>query len=150
MSNDMVPGPAIMGRANGVSETSDRVLISSCTDSLLIPLDLAKAPVNKENPEKIIINPPEIFKEFRVMPKNIKMNLPAKKDINNITRTLKEAQKAILFLSRVVCSCVNPTKIGTVPKGFITEIKAPQITKIKSILILNHFSNKTYKRKMQS
>ena len=60
--------------------------MSSCTESLLIPLDLAKAPVNKEKPEKVIINPPAIFNEFKVIPKNIKINLPAKKEINNIPK----------------------------------------------------------------
>ena len=65
ISNDMAPGPAIIGRANGVNEISDRVLISSCTESLLIPLDLAKAPVNNEKPEKVMINPPAIFNESR-------------------------------------------------------------------------------------
>ena len=49
INNEIVPGPAIIGRANGVNEISDLVLISSCTEVLLIPLDLAKAPVNKEN-----------------------------------------------------------------------------------------------------
>jgi hypothetical protein len=70
------------------------------------------------------------------------MNLPAKKEINNMTKTLKEAQKAILFLSSLVCSFVSPTKIGTVPKGFITEINAPQMTKNKSILMINYFQAK--------
>lgn len=124
--------------------------MSSCTESLLIPLDLAKAPVNKEKPEKVIINPPAIFNEFKVMSKNIKINLPAKKEIINITKTLKEAQKAILFLSSVVCSCVKPTKMGTVPKGFITEINAPQMTKNKSILMPNYFSSKTAKTKYKA
>ena len=54
INNEIVPGPAIIGRANGVSEISDLVIISSLTEALLIPLDLAKAPVNKENPEKQI------------------------------------------------------------------------------------------------
>ena len=146
----MVPGPEIIGSANGVNEISERVLMSSCTESLLIPLDLAKAPVNNEKPEKVMINPPAIFNEFKVIPKNIKINLPAKKEINNITKTLKEAQKAILFLSGIVCSCVNPTKMGTVPKGFITEINAPQMTKNKSILIPNYFSSKAAKNKVQN
>ena len=142
INNEIVPGPAIIGRANGVREISDLVIISSFTEALPIPLDLAKAPVNKENPEKVIINPPAIFNELRVIPKNIKMNLPAKKEINNMTKTLKEAQKAILFLSSVVCSFVNPTNIGTVPRGFITEINAPQMMKNKSIFTINNFQAK--------
>jgi hypothetical protein len=38
-------------------------------------LDLAKAPVNNEKPEKVMINPPAIFNEFKVIPKNIKINI---------------------------------------------------------------------------
>ena len=59
-----------------------------------------------------------------------------------MTKTLKEAQKAILFLSSVVCSFVNPTNIGTVPRGFITEINAPQMMKNKSIFTINDFQAK--------
>ena len=129
----MVPGPAIIGIANGVKDISDRFSISFFTFSFFIPLCLLKSPVNKANPEVAIINPPAIFKESNVIPKNDRINFPRKKEISNIINTLNEVQNAILLRSNLLFSWVNPTKTGTVPKGFITENKAPKIIKNNSI-----------------
>jgi hypothetical protein len=47
--------------------------------------------------------------------------VPAKKAIINIVVTFTEVKSEVLFRSAEVSSIVRPTKIGTVPSGFITE-----------------------------
>lgn len=64
----MDPGPANMGIAKGVNEISEREYASSFS-LFFIPLCLLKFPDNRAKPEDAIIRPPEILKEFKVIPK---------------------------------------------------------------------------------
>lgn len=132
----MVSGPAIIGIAKGVKDISERFLISAFTLSFFIPLCFLNSPVNNEKPDESIIKPPAMFREFNVIPKKIKINFPAKKEINKIINTFSDVQNAIFFRSIVVCSFDKPTNIGTVPKGFITENNAPKNIINNSIIFL--------------
>lgn len=120
----MDPGPANIGIAKGVSETSDLVSKSAWTLALFIPLCLVKEPVNKANPDVAIINPPATRNEVMLIPKKLRTYFPAKNEIKRMIHTLIEVQSEVLSRLCFVSSLVNPTKTGTVPKGFKTENKA--------------------------
>src|SRR5690554_288426 len=127
INNDIVAGAGIIGIDKGVRVISERVLRSSSIFFLFIPLCFVNSPVNNAKPDDAIINPLAIFNAFSVIPKNNKRNFPIKNEMSKMINTLTEVQKAILFRSFLFCSCVKLTKTGTVPKGFITENKAPKI-----------------------
>lgn len=136
MSKDMVPGPANIGIASGVKDISERVLMSFFTPSFFIPLCSANFPVSKAKPEEVMISPPAIFSEFKLIPKKPRTYFPAKKEIKSIIRTLKDVERAIFALSGIVFSLANPTKTGTVPRGFIIENRAPKVNINNSICFL--------------
>lgn len=96
---EIVPGPANIGMANGVKDTSERVAISSFTLDFFIPLCSENFPVNKANPDDVIINPPAIFKEVKLIPKNDMIYFPAKKERNKMIKILNAVQNAVFALS---------------------------------------------------
>jgi len=125
ISSDIDPGPAIMGIASGVSDIESRLNASSLT-RLSIPLCLVNLPVRSANPDETIIIPPAMRKDSKEMPKKERIYFPAKKLINKITPTLRPVSSAVFVCWAVVFSLVRPTKIGTVPNGFVIEKREPK------------------------
>ena len=123
-----------MGIAKGVNVISARERASSLT-FFFIPSCLQKDPVGRANPEEVIINPPVIFKEYKLIPKNDKRNLPAKKEITKIINIFKEVLKAIFKIYCLVLPSVNCMKNGIVPSGLIIENKDPRLTRKRFIFI---------------
>ena len=80
--------------------------------------------MSRANPEVTIMSPPAILSDSMLIPKKCKMNLPVKNEIKRITKMFTAVNNEVLERSEAEYSCVNPTKIGTVPKGFITENNA--------------------------
>lgn len=131
---EMEPGPANIGMANGVSETSERVSISACTLLRFIPLCLANEPVNNEKPEEAITNPPARRRELTEIPKKDKTYFPTKNEMSNIARTLIAVQSDVLSRLCLLSSLVKPTNTGTVPRGLMTENKAAKMMMKSSIV----------------
>ena len=94
MSKEILPGPASIGMANGVSATSDLENASSFS-LFFMPLCLLKLPVRSANPDIAMIMPPAIFKEDRVMPKKTRRYFPRKKEVSRIINVFMEAQIAV-------------------------------------------------------
>src|SRR5690606_6137868 len=132
ISNDIDPGPAIIGIANGVKAISLRCCASSVT-FLFTPRRLLKVPDKSPKPDEQITTPPAILKTSMLIPKKFKIILPIKKEITRIIKTLIEAHKAVLFLVSLESPWVKPKNMGTDPNGFITENRAANVIKNKSI-----------------
>ncbi|ETN96772.1 hypothetical protein P278_01970 [Zhouia amylolytica AD3] len=67
------------------------------------------------------------------MPKKDSKYFPVKKDIMRMIKVLIAVQSAVLESADLDSSCVNPTKIGTVPSGFMTENKAAKMYRNNSM-----------------
>jgi hypothetical protein len=67
------------------------------------------------------------------MPTKVNTYWPIKNDINSIKNTFIAVQKDMRCRSLLESSWVRPTKIGTAPRGLITENNAPKISKNSSI-----------------
>src|SRR5690606_2701542 len=91
------------------------------------------APINNPYADIQIINPPAILSTSIEIPKKFRIYLPAKKETIRIINTVIEVQRAVLFLLRLLSSCVRLRKIGTEPIGFITENNAQKVKMNKSI-----------------
>jgi len=128
MRIEIVPGPASIGIANGVSATSCLLNTSSFT-SFLIPLCLLNDPVNNAKPDDAITRPPAIFKEFMLIPKKERIYLPEKKETNRMISIFSDVRNAMRMISCWVLPSVRPAKIGTVANGLITEINAARLFK---------------------
>lgn len=87
INNEIEPGPANIGIANGVNEMELRCCKSSST-SLLIPFRFFGLALSKPNPELAIKIPPAMRKAEMVIPKKRKTYSPTKKEINKIIQTL--------------------------------------------------------------
>lgn len=144
----MVPGPASIGIAKGVNETSERLNASSFS-RFFIPLCSENLPVSNAKPDEVIINPPAIFSADKLIPKNIRIYFPIKNDKIRMIQTLSEVQKAIPARCDFECSFVNPTKMGTVPKGLITEKSAAKQMINNSIVFLPQRSPECTEKKQK-
>ena len=140
ISKEIDPGPASMGIASGVSETSVRVCTSACTLLFFIPLCFVKLPVSSANPEVAMINPPASRKELREIPKNASTYFPTKKAMRRIANTFTAVHNAVLSRWCFASSLVKATKMGTVPKGLITENKAEKMAIKSSIVFAAKFA----------
>jgi hypothetical protein len=67
--------------------------------------------------------------------------LSDKKETNKITSTLKEVHRAIRIRSGFVLFSVKLTKIGTVPKGLMTEKSAAKARVNNSIVFSAKFAH---------
>lgn len=144
ISNDMDPGPAIMGMASGVNAMESLVKASSFT-RLSIPLCFVNLPVSNAKPEEAIIKPPAMRKESKEIPKKESMNFPPKKLMNKITHTLSPVSNAVLCCSELLLSLVSPTNMGTVPSGFVIENNEAKDKKKISNMIFNFVQNSVFK-----
>jgi len=135
INKDIEPGPAIIGIAKGVKAISLRCCASSVT-FLLTPRFLLKVPESNPKPEVQITIPPAIRNTSILIPKNFKTYSPIKKEMIKMIQTLIAAQSAVLFFDSLESSCVKPKKMGTLPNGLITENKAANVSKNKSMIYI--------------